>query len=204
MSLDCSYIWWHTCSEAFCNRCNIFQVAVCNLASIAVNMFVRPDKTYDFARLKEVSKIVARNLNKIIDINYYPVPEVCWVIQVAWITYILIEKLSESLTWLYKGGIFVKHSVKQNYLQYKHLRWRNIQCLWSRLLQRLKVTHSRNSPHFMDWERTFTRACHWSLNLSVMNLIHTLTLCFITLFLQYLCWLFLGTLSRQPFLSQVR
>lgn len=56
--------------------CNIFQVAVCNLASIAVNMFVRTDKTYDFARLKEVSKIVTRNLNKIIDINYYPVPEV--------------------------------------------------------------------------------------------------------------------------------
>lgn len=50
---------------------------MCNLASIAVNMFVCPDKTYDFARLKEVSKIVARNLNKIIDVNYYPVPEVC-------------------------------------------------------------------------------------------------------------------------------
>jgi ribonucleoside-diphosphate reductase subunit M1 len=49
---------------------------VCNLASIAVNMFVRPDKSYDFVKLKEVSKIVTRNLNKIIDVNYYPIPEV--------------------------------------------------------------------------------------------------------------------------------
>jgi ribonucleoside-diphosphate reductase subunit M1 len=51
-------------------------VAVCNLASIAVNMFVLPDKSYDFVKLKEVSKIVTRNLNKIIDVNYYPIPEV--------------------------------------------------------------------------------------------------------------------------------
>ena len=51
------------------------EVAVCNLASIAVNMFVRPDKTFDFQKLKEVTKIVTRNLNKIIDINYYPIPE---------------------------------------------------------------------------------------------------------------------------------
>ncbi|GFG30507.1 hypothetical protein Cfor_08130 [Coptotermes formosanus] len=51
------------------------EVAVCNLASIAVNMFVRPDQTYDFMRLKEVTKIVTRNLNKIIDVNYYPIPE---------------------------------------------------------------------------------------------------------------------------------
>lgn len=51
------------------------EVAVCNLASIAVNMFVRADKTYDFAKLKEVTKTVTKNLNKIIDINYYPIPE---------------------------------------------------------------------------------------------------------------------------------
>ncbi|KAJ9579859.1 hypothetical protein L9F63_004461, partial [Diploptera punctata] len=51
------------------------ETAVCNLASIAVNMFVKPDKTYDFNRLKDVSKIVTRNLNKIIDVNFYPVPE---------------------------------------------------------------------------------------------------------------------------------
>lgn len=51
------------------------EVAVCNLASIAVNMFVKPDKTYDFVKLKEVTKTVTKNLNKIIDINFYPIPE---------------------------------------------------------------------------------------------------------------------------------
>ncbi|XP_055636362.1 ribonucleoside-diphosphate reductase large subunit-like [Toxorhynchites rutilus septentrionalis] len=51
------------------------EIAVCNLASIALNMFVKADKTYDFHKLKEVVKVVTRNLNKIIDVNYYPVPE---------------------------------------------------------------------------------------------------------------------------------
>merc|ERR1712088_442947 len=52
------------------------EVAVCNLASIAVNQFVNAStKTYDFKRLKEVTKVVTRNLNKIINVNYYPVPE---------------------------------------------------------------------------------------------------------------------------------
>lgn len=51
------------------------ETAVCNLASIALNMYVKPDKTYDFKKLKEVTKVVTRNLNKIIDVNYYPVEE---------------------------------------------------------------------------------------------------------------------------------
>lgn len=51
------------------------EVAVCNLASIAVNMFVKPDKTYDFEKLKTITKVVTRNLNKIIDVNYYPLPQ---------------------------------------------------------------------------------------------------------------------------------
>ncbi|NXE71297.1 RIR1 reductase, partial [Calcarius ornatus] len=51
------------------------QVAVCNLASIALNMYVTPEHTYDFKKLAEVTKVIVRNLNKIIDINYYPVPE---------------------------------------------------------------------------------------------------------------------------------
>lgn len=51
------------------------EIAVCNLASIALNMFITPEKTYDFAKLKEVTKIVTKNLNKIIDINHYPIPE---------------------------------------------------------------------------------------------------------------------------------
>lgn len=54
------------------------EVAVCNLASIAVNMFVIASngaKDYDFKKLKEVTKTVTKNLNKIIDVNYYPIPE---------------------------------------------------------------------------------------------------------------------------------
>jgi ribonucleoside-diphosphate reductase subunit M1 len=60
------------------NACNFpfdFQIAVCNLASISLGMFVTPEKTYDFKKLYEVTKVVTKNLNKIIDVNYYPVPE---------------------------------------------------------------------------------------------------------------------------------
>lgn len=46
------------------------------MASIALNKFMRTDKTFDFDKLKEVTKIVTKNLNKIIDVNYYPVEEV--------------------------------------------------------------------------------------------------------------------------------
>lgn len=38
-------------------------------------MYVKPNRTYDFQKLKEVAKVATRNLNKIIDVNYYPVPE---------------------------------------------------------------------------------------------------------------------------------
>merc|ERR1712156_969170 len=52
------------------------EVAVCNLASIAVNQFVDAQKKiFDFNRLKEVTKVATKNLNKIINVNYYPVPE---------------------------------------------------------------------------------------------------------------------------------
>lgn len=52
------------------------EVAVCNLASIAVNMFVNPaTKTFDFEKLRKVTKIVTRNLDKVIDVNYYPIPQ---------------------------------------------------------------------------------------------------------------------------------
>lgn len=54
------------------------EVAVCNLASIALNMFVTSNngvKEYDFKKLKEVTKTVTKNLNKIIEVNYYPIPE---------------------------------------------------------------------------------------------------------------------------------
>ncbi|CAK9301100.1 unnamed protein product [Gordionus sp. m RMFG-2023] len=55
------------------------EVAVCNLASLAVNNYVEWDANkkpfFNFPKLQEVTKIVTANLDKIIDINYYPVPE---------------------------------------------------------------------------------------------------------------------------------
>jgi len=52
------------------------EVAVCNLASIALPAFVkREDKTYDFTKLYAVTKVATLNLNKVIDRNYYPVEE---------------------------------------------------------------------------------------------------------------------------------
>ena len=52
------------------------EVAVCNLASIALPKFVDEEtREFDFERLFEISRVVTRNLNKVIDINYYPIPE---------------------------------------------------------------------------------------------------------------------------------
>ncbi len=50
------------------------EVAVCNLASISLPKFVN-DAQFDFQRLYEVTRVLARNLNKVIDVNYYPIPE---------------------------------------------------------------------------------------------------------------------------------
>merc|ERR1712087_617223 len=51
-------------------------VAVCNLASIALPKFVNvEDQTFDHQELYRVTKVVTRNLNKVIDVNYYPVKE---------------------------------------------------------------------------------------------------------------------------------
>ena len=51
------------------------EIAVCNLASIALNMFVKEDSTYDFKKLYDITKVITKNLNKVIDVNYYPVEE---------------------------------------------------------------------------------------------------------------------------------
>jgi ribonucleoside-diphosphate reductase alpha subunit len=51
------------------------EVAVCNLASIALPKFVTDDGKFDHDRLFEITKVATRNLNKVIDINYYPVEE---------------------------------------------------------------------------------------------------------------------------------
>ncbi len=50
------------------------EVAVCNLASLALSKFIKDGK-FDHDRLFEITKVVTRNLNKVIDINYYPVPQ---------------------------------------------------------------------------------------------------------------------------------
>jgi ribonucleoside-diphosphate reductase alpha subunit len=50
------------------------EVAVCNLASIALPSFIQDGK-FNLEKLKDVAKVVARNLNKVIDINKYPVEE---------------------------------------------------------------------------------------------------------------------------------
>ena len=53
---------------------NADEVSVCNLASLALPRYVSSGG-FDFQKLYEVTKIVTRNLNKIIDGNYYPIPE---------------------------------------------------------------------------------------------------------------------------------
>ncbi|MCH1614001.1 MAG: ribonucleoside-diphosphate reductase subunit alpha [Flavobacteriales bacterium] len=50
------------------------EVAVCNLASIALPKFV-VDGKFDFEKLFKITYRVTRNLDKVIDANYYPVPE---------------------------------------------------------------------------------------------------------------------------------
>lgn len=50
------------------------EVAVCNLASLALPKFVN-SKGFDHQKLYEVTKVVTKNLNRIIDGNFYPLPE---------------------------------------------------------------------------------------------------------------------------------
>ena len=49
------------------------ETSVCNLASIALPAFVNElTKTFDYDKLHEVTKVVTNNLNRVIDINFYP------------------------------------------------------------------------------------------------------------------------------------
>jgi ribonucleoside-diphosphate reductase alpha subunit len=52
------------------------ETAVCNLASLALPAFVNTSDTekpcFDYKKLHEVTKVVTYNLNKVIDVNYYP------------------------------------------------------------------------------------------------------------------------------------
>ena len=63
------------------------ETAVCNLASIALPTYLpaKPAagklsfsakaRTLDFEALRKVTKVVTRNLNRVIDVNFYPIPE---------------------------------------------------------------------------------------------------------------------------------
>ena len=48
------------------------ETAVCNLASLGLSMYINDDKTFNYDKLHEVTKVVTNNLNKVIDINFYP------------------------------------------------------------------------------------------------------------------------------------
>ena len=55
------------------------ETAVCNLASLALPAFVVKDVSgkpaYDYQALMNATRVAIRNLNRVIDINYYPTPE---------------------------------------------------------------------------------------------------------------------------------
>ena len=48
------------------------ETAVCNLASIALPKFVNEEGEYDYQHLYQVAKLATKNLDQVIDINYYP------------------------------------------------------------------------------------------------------------------------------------
>lgn len=50
------------------------ETAVCNLASLALPTYVE-NKQFNYEKLRHVVKVAIRNLNRVIDINYYPTPE---------------------------------------------------------------------------------------------------------------------------------
>jgi ribonucleoside-diphosphate reductase alpha chain len=52
------------------------ETAVCNLASIGLPSLVDATaKTFNFEKLREIARVATANLNRVIDINYYPTPE---------------------------------------------------------------------------------------------------------------------------------
>ncbi len=51
------------------------EVAVCNLASIALPKFVTEEGKFDHQKLYDITYVITKNLNRVIDVNYYPVIE---------------------------------------------------------------------------------------------------------------------------------
>jgi len=57
---------------SFYGQESVNETAVCNLASIALPKFVNKNKTYNHKKLYDVAYQATVNLNKVIDVNYYP------------------------------------------------------------------------------------------------------------------------------------
>lgn len=61
-----------------CSEITIFtspqEIGVCNLASISLPKFVK-DKKIDYKHLYDITYMICENLNNVIDVNYYPLPE---------------------------------------------------------------------------------------------------------------------------------
>ena len=51
------------------------EVAVCNLASLSLPKYVTENGVFDFKKLYDVTRVATRNLNKVIEVNYYPIEE---------------------------------------------------------------------------------------------------------------------------------
>jgi ribonucleotide reductase alpha subunit len=51
------------------------ETAVCNLGSLALPKFVEPDGTFNYQKLHKATRTLTYNLNRVIDVNFYPVPE---------------------------------------------------------------------------------------------------------------------------------
>jgi ribonucleoside-diphosphate reductase alpha subunit len=66
-------------SSNLCNEITLYsdknEYAVCNLSSICLPMFVENNNKYNYKKLEEVVRIAVTNLNRIVDYNFYPVPQ---------------------------------------------------------------------------------------------------------------------------------
>lgn len=66
-------------SSNLCSEITLYsddkEYAVCNLSSIALPMFVEGTNTFNYKKLEDIVRIAITNLNRIVDYNFYPVPE---------------------------------------------------------------------------------------------------------------------------------
>lgn len=69
-TINCSNL----CAE-IAEYSNSEEIAVCNLGSLCLPQFVSSDGTFDYEKLGCYTEILTENLDKVIDLNYYPVPE---------------------------------------------------------------------------------------------------------------------------------